>query len=164
MDYKLSGNPKEVEKVIRENRIRIQRGVISFTPLDCEVHTDNSDVIATLQERNAELNEMFANECKEHSAACDRANELQIKLTRLREAGVDIDLILDTPADAADVKTEPDTKPDPKADVKSEPEADSKELTTSDSKELAASYDKIVQPEAEADTKTAKPKRTKKTE
>lgn len=36
MDYKLSGNPKEVEKVIRENRIRIQRGVISITPLEAE--------------------------------------------------------------------------------------------------------------------------------
>lgn len=164
MDYKLSGNPKEVEKVIRENRIRIQRGVISITPLDCEVHTDNSDVVATLHEQCDELREMFDNECKEHSAACERADELQIKLTRLREAGVDIDLILDTPADVAEVKTEPDTKPEPKADVKSEPEADSKELATSDSKELAASDDKIVQPEAEADPKTTKPKRTKKTE
>lgn len=150
MDYKLSGNPKEVEKVIRENRIRIQRGVISITPLDCEVHTDNSDVIATLQERNAELNEMFANECKEHSAACDRANELQIKLNKLQEAGVDIDLILDTPTEVADVKPEPtaDTKAEPEADAKAEPEADVK----------------TPEPEPTADTKTTKTKRTKKAE
>lgn len=148
MDYILSGNPKEVEKVIRENRIRIQRGVISITPLDCEVHTDNSDVIATLQEHNAELNEMFVNECKEHSAACDRANELQIKLTRLQEAGVDIDLILDTPTEVADVKIEP--------------EPDTKELPAEDSKELAAPDTK--EPEPEPDTKATKPKRSKKTE
>lgn len=149
MDYKLSGNPKEVEKVIRENRIRIQRGVISITPLDCEVHTDNSDVIATLQERNAELNEMFANECKEHSAACDRANELQIKLTRLQEAGVDIDLILDTPTEVVDVKpeAESDTKAEPEADVKPEAKADVKAPET----------------EPTADTKTTKKTRTKKT-
>lgn len=164
MDYILSGNSHDVEKVIRENRIRIQRGVISITPLDSEVHTDNSDVIATLQERNAELNEKFANECKEHSAACDRANELQIKLTKLQEAGVDIDLILDTPGEVADVKTESETKSEPKVDVKSEPVADTKELTTSDSKELAVSDDNIVHPEAETDTKASKPKRTKKTE
>lgn len=44
MDYKLSGNPKEVEKVIRENRIRIQRGVISITPLDCDVEHEDADV------------------------------------------------------------------------------------------------------------------------
>lgn len=147
MDYKLSGNLKEVEKVIRENRIRIQRGVISITPLDCEIHTDNSDVIATLQERNAELNEMFENECKEHSAACDRADELQTKLTKLQEAGVDIDLILDNPAEVADVKTEPeaDVKANPESDVKAEPEADVKAL------------------KAEPDTKTTKKTRTKKT-
>ena len=156
MDYKLSGNPKEVEKVIRENRIRIQRGVISITPLDCEVLTDNSDVIATLQERNAELNKMFENECKEHSAACQRADELQTKLTKLQEAGVDIDLILDNPAEVADVKTEPepDTKAEPKADVKAEPEADAKNEPEPDTKEATPA----------ADTKSTKKTRTKKTE
>lgn len=40
MDYILSGHPKEVEKVIRENRIRINRGVISITPVVPEVATD----------------------------------------------------------------------------------------------------------------------------
>ena len=32
MMYILSGDPREVEKVIRENRIRVDRGVIEFTP------------------------------------------------------------------------------------------------------------------------------------
>lgn len=32
MDYILKGDPAEVAKVIRENRIRVRRGVISFTP------------------------------------------------------------------------------------------------------------------------------------
>lgn len=93
---------------------------------------------------------MFANECKEHSAACDRANELQIKLNKLQEAGVDIDLILDTPTEVADVKPEPesDTKAEPEADIKAEPEADVK----------------APEPEPTADTKTTKTKRTKKTE
>lgn len=36
MDYILKGDPKEVAKVIRENRIRVQRGVISFTPIEPE--------------------------------------------------------------------------------------------------------------------------------
>ena len=34
--YILTGDPAEVEKVIRENRIRISRGVISITPVDTE--------------------------------------------------------------------------------------------------------------------------------
>lgn len=36
MKYVLEGEPNEVSKVLRENRLRIQRGVISVTPLDCE--------------------------------------------------------------------------------------------------------------------------------
>lgn len=36
MTYLLKGDPKEVEKVIRENRIRVQRGVIEFTPVEPE--------------------------------------------------------------------------------------------------------------------------------
>lgn len=32
--YILKGDPAEVEKVIRENRIRISRGVITITPVD----------------------------------------------------------------------------------------------------------------------------------
>lgn len=32
MAYILKGDPKEVAKVIQENRIRVDRGVIEFTP------------------------------------------------------------------------------------------------------------------------------------
>lgn len=43
--YILSGDPKEVEKVIRENRIRVDRGVIEFTPYQ-PVDSDVKDDIA----------------------------------------------------------------------------------------------------------------------
>lgn len=33
MRYIIDGDPKEVAKVIQENRIRVDRGVIKFTPL-----------------------------------------------------------------------------------------------------------------------------------
>ncbi|MBJ2189144.1 MAG: hypothetical protein JFR41_11040 [Muribaculaceae bacterium] len=36
MTYLLKGDPKEVEKVIRENRIRVQRGMIEFIPVEPE--------------------------------------------------------------------------------------------------------------------------------
>lgn len=38
--YILKGDPKEVEKVIRENRIRVNRGVISFTPVEPEAEKE----------------------------------------------------------------------------------------------------------------------------
>lgn len=148
MDYIISG--KDVSKVIQENRIRIQRGVISFTPLECEVHTDNSDVIANLQERCKELEAGYNRMSEELSDACLRANDLQATITRLKEAGVDIDQILDGKSESAD------TKDAPEVDTKTEPETDTKAEPATDNKEQEAS--------PEADTKATKTKRTKKTE
>lgn len=49
MDYILKGDPKEVAKVIQENRIRVDRGVIVFTPCQPDSALD-ADSIATLRE------------------------------------------------------------------------------------------------------------------
>ncbi len=49
MNYILKGDPKEVAKVIQENRIRIERGVIEFTPVQSDSALD-ADSIATLRE------------------------------------------------------------------------------------------------------------------
>lgn len=44
MDYILSGNASEVAKVIPENRIRVERGVIKFTP--ASIGADTKDLPA----------------------------------------------------------------------------------------------------------------------
>lgn len=49
MNYILKGEHKEVAKVIQENRIRVDRGVIEFTPCQPDSALD-ADSIATLQE------------------------------------------------------------------------------------------------------------------
>lgn len=49
MNYILKGDPKEVAKVLQENRIRVDRGVISFTPCQPDSALD-ADSIATLRE------------------------------------------------------------------------------------------------------------------
>lgn len=49
MNYILKGDPKEVAKVLQENRIRVDRGVIEFTPCQPDSALD-TDSIATLQE------------------------------------------------------------------------------------------------------------------
>lgn len=49
MDYILKGDSKEVAKVLQENRIRVDRGVIEFTPCQQDSALD-TDSIATLQE------------------------------------------------------------------------------------------------------------------
>lgn len=42
MKYILEGNPKEVAKVIQENRIRVERGQISFALVPDEEEADNA--------------------------------------------------------------------------------------------------------------------------
>lgn len=49
MNYILKGDPKEVAKVIQENRIRVDRGVIEFTPCQQGSALDVNS-IATLRE------------------------------------------------------------------------------------------------------------------
>lgn len=49
MNYLLKGDPKEVSKVLQENRIRVDRGVIEFTPCQPDPALD-ADSIATLRE------------------------------------------------------------------------------------------------------------------
>lgn len=49
MNYILKGDPKEVAKVLQENRIRVDRGVIVFTPCQQDSALD-ADSIATLRE------------------------------------------------------------------------------------------------------------------
>ena len=78
MSYILKGDPKEVTKVIQENRIRVDRGVIVFTPCQPDSALD-ADSIATLR---AEL-EAKTNECVEMAAD-------QLVLANLAEAVADI--------------------------------------------------------------------------
>ena len=55
MDCILSGKDKEVAKVIQENRVRVNRGLVSFTPMTETVKSDNSEVIANLTAENETL-------------------------------------------------------------------------------------------------------------
>ena len=55
MMYILSGDPREVEKVIQENRIRVGRGVINFTPCQpindttCRSNFDNPKIDTSIE-------------------------------------------------------------------------------------------------------------------
>ena len=51
MKYILEGNPKEVAKVIQENRIRVERGQISFVLVpDEEVNPEAADTKDVIDE------------------------------------------------------------------------------------------------------------------
>lgn len=46
MRFILEGDPKEVAKVIQENRIRVERGVIRFTPAQPDAALPEDDKTA----------------------------------------------------------------------------------------------------------------------
>lgn len=56
MGYILKGDPREVAKVIQENRIRVDRGVIEFTPCQTETALDE-DRVKTLVESHTAMGE-----------------------------------------------------------------------------------------------------------
>ena len=56
MNYILKGDPKEVAKVLQENRIRVDRGVIEFTPCQQDMAIDE-DCIKNLRESHKTLSE-----------------------------------------------------------------------------------------------------------
>ncbi len=51
--YILKGDPKEVDKVLRENRIRISRGVISITPAEPDAAHDEDSVKTLIENHSA---------------------------------------------------------------------------------------------------------------
>lgn len=78
MNYILEGDPKEVAKVLQENRIRVDRGVIEFTPCQPDSALD-ADSIAKLRE----VLDAKTKECTEMAAD-------QLVLANLVEEVVDI--------------------------------------------------------------------------
>ena len=54
MVYILSGNPVEVERVLREQRVRVARGVIKLTPIDTTLSSLKAAVNVLEKAKNTE--------------------------------------------------------------------------------------------------------------
>ncbi len=86
MNYILKGDHKEVAKVIQENRIRVDRGVIVFTPCQPDSALD-ADSIATLRE---DL-DAKTNACMEMtSSQVELADIIRVLVGTIAEKGIAI--------------------------------------------------------------------------
>lgn len=56
MDYILSGDSKEINKILQENQIRVQRGWVKFTPCT-RVETDDKYVVMGADSKTLPENE-----------------------------------------------------------------------------------------------------------
>ena len=170
--YILKGDQKELDKVIRENRIRVERGVITITPVQPETVL-NSDSINTL----IESHRASENECMRMAAAqvelANLAEELALIITeggksipdelvaRLDSFGIDVPKIAETVPESTDTaentgESVPETVPND-----SDPVDDNKIVEAEDKTEVNLGDVKDIN---ESDTKESpapKPKKTR---
>lgn len=139
MVYILSGNPVEVERVLREQRVRVARGVIKLTPIDTTLSSLKAAVNDLEKAKNTEPAPVDDDKVVPPVDDKEKTPEVDTK-----SVDVDGDSKEVPPIDNMEVSPEVDTKT---VDV----DGDSKEVKADDCKDVQAVDDK----------KTAKTESTK---
>ena len=137
MDYILIGNDKDVTNVLKEQRIRINRGMIQLIPIsECGLVTEE-DARKTLEcmlaEKNEEIGRLTASIAEKDKTIVELTEERETMKARIAEQ---------VPSDEKNL-----------------PVADSKDLQEEDAKEVTVTDDKAVSVEDEK--KTGKGKTSK---
>lgn len=176
--YILEGDPKEVAKVIQENRIRIERGVITFTPVQPETVLD-PDCIKTLKENLATKDKEYQQLSLaqlEHAELADKLVAIIVTsgqtipdelVTKLDSFGIDIPEIAETVPEVVETVPEvvenadnPDESVPETVPNNPEPVEDNKNIDVEDMIEVNLDDVKDI---SETDTKDAPTPTSKKT-
>ena len=133
MKYILDGNEKDVANVIREQRIRIGRGLISFTPIsECGLIT-KEDARKAMDEKLTEL-----------TASVEENESLKSQISGFELNMKEKDALITSLTAERDGLQARISELEAVADNKELPAGDSKELPAEDSKELETSDDKTI--------------------
>ena len=74
MKYILAGNPADVQNVLQENRIRVERGMITLTPLTDTVTKEDYEALAAhAKDLEEELESLKAADTKDAPVADEKA-------------------------------------------------------------------------------------------
>lgn len=138
MKYILEGNDKELERVLREQRIRMGRGVIQITPIPGTLVSEE-DALKAIEAKTEELTASLAGKDELIASLTGECDTLKVRVAEL-EAG----LIKD--------KTMPET------DNKEVEAEDNKDLDIADGKVLPDDDSMFVDIDADADNKKTKSK------
>lgn len=167
--YILTGDPKEVAKVLQENRIRIDRGVIKFTPWQSE-QVCEPDVVATLREELESTEVAMRKQVESHISLKELAGEIvtvvvgsgqtlpEDIVARLETFGIVVPQIENTAENSADIVLEEAPNVLEMENVNNGILEDMKEVNLDDVKDVPECDTK------EAPVATAKKSRAKKTE
>lgn len=123
--YIVTGQDKELTRVLREQRIRVSRGVITITPIsECGLITEE-DAQKTLEcmlaEKDAKIGELAESITEKDKSIVELTDERDTMKARIAELEAKIS-----------------------SDNKNLPAADSKELPAGDTKEVIVEEDKAV--------------------
>ena len=133
MKYILDGNEKDVTNVIKEQRIRIGRGLISFTPIsECGLITEE-DARKAMDEKLAEL-----------AASVEENQSLKLQIADFELNIKEKDALIASLTTERDKLQAGTTEGEVMKDNKELSVSDSKNLTTEDSKSSVTSDDKTV--------------------
>lgn len=131
--YILDGNDKDVSNVLKEQRIRMGRGLISITPIsECGLITEE-DARKAMDEKLAE----FAVSVEENENLKSQISGFELNMKE-KDALI---AFLTTERDGLQARI---SELEAVADKKELPTGDSKELPAEDSKELETSDDKTI--------------------
>lgn len=121
MDYILKGDPKEVAKVIRENRIRVQRGVISFTPVEPETVIEDVEEVVT-PDTTESVEDTATPDTSEDAPTNEETDTNTEPAEPMDDKNIEVEDVKEVDLDADDKTTAPD-------DTKDVQEDDVKETT-----------------------------------
>ena len=160
--YILEGDSKEVAKVIQENRIRVERGVIAFTPVQPETAFADPDAISVLRENADIIEARNVRLTAENQELTRRVAELEQTLIALTNVPENTETVLN---DAKTAENPGESVPETVLND-TDPVEDNKNIEVEDMTEVNLDD---VKDTPEADTKeapapTPKKTRTKKSE
>lgn len=129
--YILKGNPKDVAKVIQENRIRVDRGVIEFTPCQPGTCVDDASVETLIESQAAAQKESPGMTVEQ----CELADLTGIIVSMVVEGGqiipedvtarlANFGIIVPKIGETANMEQYPDVMDDKHIEVEDMPDAD----------------------------------------
>lgn len=160
MKYILEGNEKDIFNVMKEQRIRVNRGVISITPItECGLITEE-DAKKDMDEKLSELMTSIAENEKKLSSITDERNGIMLHVSELEQSVIDKDaLISSLTAERDKLQARVVELEASSIDEKELSSDDSKELPAADTKAVATNDEKVV---AEDVKKPGRPRNSKK--
>lgn len=95
MKYILEGNEKELERVLREQRIRVSRGLVKITPIS-GILVPEEDVLKSIEARTEELNDLLAGKDELIASLTGECDTLKVRVAELEAVLIKDDTMSET--------------------------------------------------------------------